>query len=53
VLDAVTGGDAERLYERLGWIRVGVVPEYALMPAGGFCSTTFFYRRLRDAKVPA
>ena len=23
VLDAVTGGDAARLYERLGWVRVG------------------------------
>jgi GNAT superfamily N-acetyltransferase len=46
VLDAVTGGDAERLYGRLGWERVGVVPGYALMPRGGLCSTTFFYRRL-------
>jgi GNAT superfamily N-acetyltransferase len=32
VLDTVTGGDAERLYERLGWTRVGVVPDYALFP---------------------
>jgi GNAT superfamily N-acetyltransferase len=46
VLDAVTGGDAERLYERLGWSRVGVVPRYALMPDGRYCSTTFFYREL-------
>jgi len=46
VLDAVTGGDAERLYGRLGWTRVGSIPEYALMPFGGFCSTTVFYRRL-------
>ena len=29
VLDAVTGGDAARLYERLGWVRVGDVPGYA------------------------
>ena len=46
VLDAVTGGDGERLYERLGWTRVGVIPRYALMPFGGFCSTTVFYRLL-------
>jgi GNAT superfamily N-acetyltransferase len=46
VLDAVTGGDAERLYERLGWERVGVIPGYALLPRGGLCSTTVFYRRL-------
>jgi len=47
VLDAVTGGDAERLYERLGWIRVGPVPDFALMPDGAFSSTTFMYRDLR------
>ena len=46
VLDAVTGGDAERLYARLGWVRVGVIPGYALMPRGELCSTTVFYRNL-------
>jgi GNAT superfamily N-acetyltransferase len=46
VLDTATGGDAERLYERLGWMRVGVIPDYALMPAGEPCSTTIFYKRL-------
>ena len=46
VLDAVTGGDAERLYERLGWQRVGVIPGYALLPRGGPCDTTVFYRDL-------
>jgi GNAT superfamily N-acetyltransferase len=44
VLDAVTDGDAARLYERLGWIRVGSIPNFALMPMGGFCSTTYYYR---------
>lgn len=47
VLDAVTGGDAARLYERLGWVRVGSIPGYALMPQGGLCSTTYFYRDLK------
>jgi len=46
VLDAVTGGDAARLYERLGWERVGVIPGYALMPQGGLCDTTVYYRNL-------
>ena len=46
VLDAVTGGDAARLYERLGWQRAGDIPEFALMPRGGFCSTTYYYRKL-------
>jgi GNAT superfamily N-acetyltransferase len=46
VLDAVTNGDAARLYHRLGWVRVGDIPNYALLPRGGFCSTTVFYRDL-------
>ena len=46
VLDAVTGGDAARLYARLGWTRVGEIPGYALMPRGGLCSTTYFYKEL-------
>lgn len=46
VLDTVTGGDAERLYARLGWVFVGIVPDYALWPQGGLCSTSFYYRRL-------
>ena len=46
VLDAVTGGDGARLYERLGWVRVGDVPKYALFPHGGYCSTTYYYRDL-------
>jgi hypothetical protein len=48
VLDTVTGGDAERLYARLGWQRCGVIPGYALWPQGGLCSTTVFYRVLAD-----
>ena len=44
VLDAVTGGDAERLYERLGWVKVGVIPNYALYPDGRPCDTTYFWK---------
>ena len=46
VLDTVTGDDAERLYERLGWTKVGVIPEYALYPDGRPCDTTIFYKAL-------
>jgi GNAT superfamily N-acetyltransferase len=46
VLDTVTGSDAERLYARLGWVRVGSVPGYALLPRGGLCPTTFYFRQL-------
>ena len=49
VLDAVTDGDAARLYARLGWVRVGEIPGYALMPHGEPCSTTVFYRDLRGS----
>jgi GNAT superfamily N-acetyltransferase len=37
---------AERLYERMGWVRVGVIPGFALLPAGGLCDTVMFYRNL-------
>jgi GNAT superfamily N-acetyltransferase len=46
VLDAVSGGDAARLYERHGWIKGGDIPDYALFPEGGLCSTTVYYRKL-------
>ena len=46
VLDAVTGGDAERLYARLGWNEVGVIPGYALYPDGRPCDTTVFWKAL-------
>jgi GNAT superfamily N-acetyltransferase len=45
VLDTASA-DAERLYERSGWIRVGVIPDFALLPRGGLCQTTVFYRTL-------
>lgn len=46
VLDTVTGSDGARLYERLGWLRAGDIPGFALMPRGGLCSTTYYYREL-------
>jgi GNAT superfamily N-acetyltransferase len=46
VLDAVTNGEAARLYERLGWVRVGDIPGFALYPQGGLCSTTYYYRNI-------
>lgn len=44
VLDTATGSDAERLYARLGWERVGVIPNYAHWPDGALCGTTYFYK---------
>jgi hypothetical protein len=53
VLDTATGGDAERLYARLGWQRCGVIPGYALLPHGGLCGTTLFYRELTGTEADA
>jgi GNAT superfamily N-acetyltransferase len=39
-------GPAERLYERCGWSRAGVIPDYALWPDGGLCDTTIYYKQL-------
>jgi len=44
VLDTVTGDPGERLYARLGWNRVGVIPGYALYPDGRPCDTTVFWK---------
>ena len=46
VLDTASA-EAERLYARMGWTRLGVIPGYALLPDGGLCDTTYFYRELR------
>jgi len=50
VLDTANAA-AERLYERLGWQRVGSVPAYALLPGGGLCDTVFFHKQLRPASL--
>ena len=46
VLDTVTGGPAERLYERMDWTRVGVIPNFALYPDGRPCAATVFWKAL-------
>jgi GNAT superfamily N-acetyltransferase len=46
VLDTATGGQGEKLYTRLGWTRVGVIPKYALYPDGTWCDTTIFWKQI-------
>ena len=46
VLDTATGSDAEFMYPKLGWQRVGTIPNYAKFPDGRFCDTTVFYKEL-------
>lgn len=46
VLDTATGGNAEKLYMRQGWNRVGIIPRYALLPDGSPCDATIFWKEL-------
>jgi len=45
VLDTCRGYEAERLYRRLGWREVGVIPKFAKEPQG-YCDTVIFYKPL-------
>lgn len=46
VLDTATGSGAETFYQRCGWHKTGVIPDYALMPDGAMTGTTVFYKAL-------
>jgi GNAT superfamily N-acetyltransferase len=46
VLDTRLGDAAERLYARMGYRRVGVIPKFALNSAGSLDATVIFYRDL-------
>lgn len=50
VLDTASD-TAARLYARQGWQRCGEIPGYALLPQGGLCTTTYFYRWLNGGAV--
>src|SRR6476469_3743035 len=50
VLDTVTGSTAERLYTRLGWQRLGVIPDYALYPDGRLCDSPVFWKHIGRPK---
>lgn len=42
--------EAQRLYERSGWTRLGAAPGYALKPGGGLNTSIFYYKNLRPAE---
>ena len=46
VLDTRAGDAAERLYARLGYTRVGVIPRYARSASGSLDDTVYFYREI-------
>lgn len=37
---------AERVYDRAGYIRAGMIPDFALWPDGGYCDTVIYYKKL-------
>ncbi len=51
ILDTVTDSIAERMYRRLGWIAVGIVPDHSLRPDGELAPTTIFYKDLRSGRA--
>ena len=48
VLDTASD-DAERLYARHGWQPCGQISDYALLPNGTPCATTFFFKFLHGS----
>lgn len=46
VLDTEQGSIAETLYERCGYTRAGIIPQYALSADGSLISTVVFYKLL-------
>lgn len=48
VLDT-SSEDAERLYARGGWTRLGRIPGYALLPGGEPCDTVVFYKSVESS----
>ncbi|MCW8311394.1 GNAT family N-acetyltransferase [Sphingobacterium sp. InxBP1] len=46
VLDTVSYSPAHALYLKCGWKVVGEIPNYALLPDGTPCGTTYFYKSL-------
>jgi GNAT superfamily N-acetyltransferase len=45
-LDTAEDEGAGPFYEKLGYVRVGVIPDYAYKPHGGLCGTIIYYKRL-------
>jgi GNAT superfamily N-acetyltransferase len=44
VLDTRLGDDAERLYNRMGYLRAGVIPQLARSSTGTLDATVIFFR---------
>ena len=47
VLDTQTGSIAEKVYQHLGWVKAGEIPDYAASPDGNLHGTTYFYKKIQ------
>jgi GNAT superfamily N-acetyltransferase len=45
-LDTAAEEGAGPFYEKLGYTRAGVIPDYAYKPYGGLCATIIYWKRL-------
>jgi ribosomal protein S18 acetylase RimI-like enzyme len=46
VLDTATEGGASGLYEGMGYVLAGEIPDYALKPHGGLSGTLIYWKRI-------
>jgi ribosomal protein S18 acetylase RimI-like enzyme len=52
-LDTAADGGAGPFYEKLGFVRAGVIPDYALKPYGGLSDTVIYWKRIGAARAGA
>jgi ribosomal protein S18 acetylase RimI-like enzyme len=45
-LDTAADGGAGPFYERMGFHKIGTIPDYALKPHGGLTGATFYWKRI-------
>jgi GNAT superfamily N-acetyltransferase len=50
-LDTADDGGAGPFYEKLGFVRVGLIPDYAYKPHGGLCGTIIYYKRIEPEAI--
>jgi len=48
LVDTNEGSEAERLYTRAGWKRVGRIPNYSVLPRGGLHATVMYYKEIEQ-----
>ncbi len=53
VLDTATEDGASGLYEKLGFVLAGTIPDYALKPHGGLTGTNIYWKRIGGAPEQA